>query len=227
MKFDLLVESLLNNSSLDEEYFKTINEKDVKKLQQLVFQQARIKNEYNKPWKGVLYRGGVNNHHVIKSKRGVDIFLTYDENIAKQYADVKSKENGKSPIIKRYMYKGLIFDPSNPHDLKKIKNHIRTDTVVGIIKIKDLEKRNYQVYENPSYQKILKDLGYDGYMDKDDEIDSNIDDLSDEDVLSATSNIAIFDIKNVKLADPITYDDQNQIIPLSQRFDTSKKDTRY
>jgi hypothetical protein len=227
MKFDVIVENILNNYSIDEDYFRAINEKDVRKLQQLVFQQARIKSEYNKPWKGVVYRGGVNNHHVIKSNRGVDIFLTHDENIAKQYANVKSKENGKSPIIKRYMYKGLIFDPSNLHDLKKIKNHIGTDTVVGIIKIKDLEKRNYQVFENLSFQKILKDLGYDGYVDKDDEIDSNIDDLSDEDFLLATSNIAIFDIRNVKLADPITYDDQNQIIPLSQRFDTSKEDTRY
>ncbi len=37
----------------------------------------------------------------------------------------------------------------------------------------------------------------------------------------------VFDSENIKSADPVTYDDEGNVIPLSQRFDQSKKDIRY
>ena len=39
--------------------------------------------------------------------------------------------------------------------------------------------------------------------------------------------IALWDNKLVKSADPITYDDQGKVIPLSQRFDSANQDVRY
>ena len=38
---------------------------------------------------------------------------------------------------------------------------------------------------------------------------------------------AVFDPSQIKSADPVTYDDQGNVIPLSQRFDPAKKDTRF
>jgi hypothetical protein len=37
----------------------------------------------------------------------------------------------------------------------------------------------------------------------------------------------VFDPNNVKSADPVTYDDKGEIIPITRRFDTSKTDIRY
>jgi hypothetical protein len=41
------------------------------------------------------------------------------------------------------------------------------------------------------------------------------------------STIIIFKPNQIKLADPVTYDDEGNIIPLSKRFDESKDDIRY
>jgi len=39
--------------------------------------------------------------------------------------------------------------------------------------------------------------------------------------------IVVFDNKRIKSADPVTYDDDGNVIPLSKRFDTTKSDIRY
>ena len=54
---------------------------------------------------------------------------------------------------------------------------------------------------------ILTDLGYNGVHDG--------------------SEWVAFSSEQLKSADPITYDKNNDVIPLSDRFDTSKKDIRY
>lgn len=46
------------------------------------------------------------------------------------------------------------------------------------------------------------------------------------DGLNAPVNYAVFDPNQIKSADPVTYDNGN-IIPLSQRFDSSNNDIRY
>ena len=40
-------------------------------------------------------------------------------------------------------------------------------------------------------------------------------------------NYVFFDSSQLKSADPVTYDDQGNVIPLNERFDSSKKDIRY
>jgi hypothetical protein len=42
-----------------------------------------------------------------------------------------------------------------------------------------------------------------------------------------TTQYNVFDPNQIKLADPVTYDDNDNIIPLSQRFDASNDDIRY
>jgi hypothetical protein len=41
------------------------------------------------------------------------------------------------------------------------------------------------------------------------------------------AEIVVFSNDQIKSADPVTYDDSGNIIPLSQRFDSSKDDIRY
>jgi hypothetical protein len=44
---------------------------------------------------------------------------------------------------------------------------------------------------------------------------------------SFSEEIVVFSSKQIKSADPVTYDDEGNIIPLSKRFDNSKDDIRY
>ena len=50
---------------------------------------------------------------------------------------------------------------------------------------------------------------------------------SREELPSGSFEYAIYDPSKIKSADPVTYDDDGNIIPLSKRFDKSKDDIRY
>lgn len=68
---------------------------------------------------------------------------------------------------------------------------------------------------NRELVKILKEKGYDGIIYKN-YFESN----------GSTSYIA-FDPTQIKSADPVTYDDNGNVIPLSERFNTEEPDIRY
>lgn len=90
----------------------------------------------------------------------------------------------------------------------------------------DSEKYGYRGYWDSwttrSVAKYAKDLGYSGVTFK------NIIDSGDgRHILPATVYIFFNPQAQVKSADPVTYDDDGNIIPLSQRFNSKKKDIRY
>jgi ribosomal protein S18 acetylase RimI-like enzyme len=60
-----------------------------------------------------------------------------------------------------------------------------------------------------------KKQGYDGFVYKND-----VEDIG-------STSYSIFNPEQAKSADPATYDEQGNLIPLSQRFDTSKRDIRF
>ena len=67
---------------------------------------------------------------------------------------------------------------------------------------------------------ILKRKGYDSIVMK----------IRDDDPLHAgfsSEHRTVFDPSQIKSADPVTRDDNGQIIPLSRRFDSTKDDIRY
>ncbi len=66
------------------------------------------------------------------------------------------------------------------------------------------------IMESPEFSSKLRKLGYDGVIQSKD---------GDEAV--------VFDSEQIKAADPITYDDNGNIIPVSKRFDSENEDIRY
>lgn len=67
---------------------------------------------------------------------------------------------------------------------------------------------------------ILKKRGYDSIVMK----------IRDDDALHAgfaSEHRTVFDPNQIKLADPVTYSDNGNVIPLSSRFDSTKDDIRY
>lgn len=70
------------------------------------------------------------------------------------------------------------------------------------------------------YVDMIKQQGYDGIIIKNTSYDS--------DVFGSNNNqYLVFDSNQVKSADPVTYDNKGNVIPLSQRFNKSNDDIRY
>jgi hypothetical protein len=72
---------------------------------------------------------------------------------------------------------------------------------------------------------ILTDMGFDGVSVK-----TSVDSVTKNKSKSGYKKItqyAIFNPENIESADPATYDNEGKLIPLSQRFDTSKPDIRF
>lgn len=80
---------------------------------------------------------------------------------------------------------------------------------------KEADKIRVQAKEVLS--KYLRDSGYDSMEIK---LDKGTNGRS-------TDTFIVFSPEQVKSADPVTYDDNGKVIPLSQRFNTKNEDTRY
>lgn len=76
-------------------------------------------------------------------------------------------------------------------------------------------------FSDPSFEKPILDYAeQNGY-------DSAIIEVDTDNELVADTFYVVFSSEQIKSADPVTYDDNGNLIPLSERFDTGSKDIRY
>jgi len=95
-----------------------------------------------------------------------------------------------------------------------VHNPLKFDTFNDFAVWADLNETDFG--DTASLRKLLLDEGfYDG-----------IEIRGETDGFDQTITVA-FDPSQIKSADPVTKDDQGQVIPLSKRFDPSKEDIRY
>lgn len=131
--------------------------------------------------------------------------------IEEEYADRDNDEGGNYQLYAK-ADNFLVID-AEEEDWNYIPVYSETAKALGI------EAGRYKTRE---ISKFAKDAGYDGV--KFENLQDNGEFLED----FYTSDIyIIFDPANVKSADPITYDDNGDVIPLSQRFNSSNNDIRY
>lgn len=83
----------------------------------------------------------------------------------------------------------------------------------------DVEAAMEAVDWEANWYDIAKPLGYDGIVKEGYE--------SDDFTNAYIFQYVVFDANQIKSADPVTYDDSGNVIPLSQRFNTEKDDIRY
>ena len=105
------------------------------------------------------------------------------------------------------------------HALGQDKAKILSDTI-------DVNKNGERIglHTTREWSKYAKQHGYDGVIVKD-VWDSG---KSSKDVKAERGDIYIaFDGNQIKSLNPVTYDNNGNVIPLSERFDSSKKDIRY
>jgi hypothetical protein len=163
-----------------------------------------------------------------------------------------SKETGSSMIIPVLLKTDKIFDfrdkktrewlqnwiSSNIEYIKKESRYWEFDFSKNAA-IQNLKNGNWGVFEAlPKLTEDLKSQGYNGYTTleggnllwKDQEWSDffkRAEKHRGRGGLDASLNYAIFNSNDIKAAYPFTYDDNGELIPLSQRFDSSKDDIRY
>jgi len=161
----------------------------------------------------------------------------------KPFAETFPRGNNRtSPrrIITAYLKRGDYFDAGNASDLARLKKFVSDAEIErakshwdaffkenpdgAIIKTTDhipswhsifSKKNGWQMLEHPEVLARLKKAGFDGIkvLEGDEDISSKV----NRDT-GLFENIGVFDPNRIKVSDPVTYDENGKIIPLSERF---------
>lgn len=87
----------------------------------------------------------------------------------------------------------------------------------------ELSDENGDFAINEVIRQAIEDIGFDGIIDK--TVSEKFTNM--QGMYSDTTYYIVFDSSQIKSADPITYDNDGNIIPLSERFNENEKDIRY
>jgi hypothetical protein len=176
-----------------------------------------------------VYHGTVADIKIPRGELGVAAHISRSKKFAEDWANTKfttGERDIKPPKVYEWYIKGEIFDPRNNKHLERIKGDfyksIKSYSGSRVFKEEKelINKSNwkyedYDFFERDDVLKSIKDAGFDGYEDREGKL------------WQWGKNLAIFDPNNIKSADPVTRDDQGNVIPLSQRFQTTSPDIRY
>jgi len=200
-------------SRMDADYLAAVERGDMATAQRMVDEAARAAG-YNI---GPLYHGGITRIDVPRGVRGVAASASFNRDIAQQYADQMQEAYSEGnavlpesaqivgPTVSRWYAKGEIFDPRNQSHIERAG-----------LKDRDLAFtwEDYEIgWEGglSDVARAIRNAGFSGYLER-------------ESATDAFENVSFFKPEAIKSADPVTYDEQGNIVPLSRRFDiTSPK----
>ena len=222
------------SAKLDEDYLNSLRFDANPETAQTYVNEAAERAGYDSSryW----YHGTAGNRfNVPKGRRGVAAHVSLNKDEAWNFAESAPSSSSRgetNPDVRTwYLKRGELFDPTNEDHLKKVlesikpvREKIENQPLSGQWALKDdtynpktWKDKIWDFFEDSEIQKFIKDAGFIGYMDRE----------SPRMTWENTENAAIFDPNSLKEAARITHDDQNNVIPLSQRFDTSKPDIRF
>lgn len=189
----------IRHSKDDTIYISAVERGDMETAQRMVDEAAMQWNAYSVDGKSPLkvYHG--------TRKGGFNKFggrhdFWYFSN-SKEYSNVFAgyKENGEPSHLLKTDTKHF-YNPKIYEAYLKIQKPFVTD---------DINIVEDAFYWDSTLPETMRSQGYDALMLKD------------------LSQIIVLYPENIKSADPVTYDDDGKVIPLSQRFNTKNKDIRY
>lgn len=205
---DTVKEKLL--SDRDNDYMKAVQDGDTETAQRMVDDAAK-KAGYS-----------VRMFHGAKKGGGFTVFrdwsyFTQNEAYARRYMNQSNREDGNS-LYSVYVNLGKTFDTRKAKD-RKLFNQIRMEMGLGEIGERGLLDWT-DGYDLSEYIEE-NELPYDSIV-----LDEGGDMVNGKPVYRGDSYV-VRDSSSVKSADPVTYDDDGNVIPLSQRFQKEQKDIRY
>lgn len=193
----------------DRNYLAAVERGDMETAQKMVDEAAKAAG-YNEE----VFHGMGHRHNVYESgngQYGPGVYFTYDENTGKGYGNVVDHLYVKVGNIADYddAYKALgKRDDQSLDDFARALGFPSFDEM-----IEDWDNDPTDVASNSELIDILRSKGFEGFVD-----DGN-------------SGFVLWDFDGIeyriKLADPVTYDDNGNVIPLSERFNEKNPDIRY
>lgn len=191
----------------DENYLEAVERGDMETAQRMVDEAAK-KAGYN----NLFYHGAKKGGGFTKFKD----WQYFTEN--KQYAERYTDRDKPGSLYTTYVKMENPFDTRKASD-KKLFNEIRQEYGLSEIQASGLPDWT-DGYDISDYIDE-NDLDYDGIV-----LDEG-GDLVDGKPVSRGLSYVVRKSAQIKSADPVTYDDNGKVIPLSERFNTKKSDIRY
>lgn len=152
---------------------------------------------------------------------GKGFYFGSNKGIADDYAQWRERKGGKSRIISAYLKFDNPFIPTESSlgtaeeildkwfpDMWRSSRELGIGYIQGKLDGSVVDLLQFIAEHNKTeVRDVLSDYGYDGIIDG--------------------GEIVAFKASQIKSADPITYDDNGNVIPLSERFDENQEDIRY
>lgn len=222
----------------DADYSAAVERGDMETAQRMVDEAAK-----NVGYDIKVYRGGGQKHNVFDTKRGAGdtqfgpgTYFTDAYGLAQDWAKERAHTSDDNGYVGEYYIKArnLFSDDSTDFNTEQWKNveralrdrgvserelkRIRRWGFYGIAQalqsVGEIEEGSFTPYSwrnAPKVNQILREAGYDGI----------------EAPFYDSRQYVIFDPTQVKSADPVTYDDNGNVIPLSERFNPENQDIRF
>ena len=191
----------------DSDYIAAAERGDMETAQRIVDEAAR---EAGYDTEYVVWRGDAEPYNVLESgvnggNLGTGLYFTPNKGYAEKFA------TRNSPVRKFYLKKGNTFD----YDTFTQEFN---DYAMQWLEDNDMDARmdTDEYTWSMIWDDFISENGYDSVKA------TGVGGLS-----AGASEIAVQNSWQAKLADPITYDDNGNIIPVSERFDLKKEDVRY
>jgi hypothetical protein len=231
-------ESLAVTPEEDADYAAAVERGDMETARRMVDDAAK-----NAGYTIKVYRGGGQKHNVFDTNRGAGdtqfgpgAYFTDAQGLAEDWAKERAHTSDDNGYVGEYYIKAnnLFSDDStefnteqwknverelknrgvSDRDLKRTRNWGFYGIAMALQSVGEIEKGSFTPFDwrnATNVNQILRDAGYDGI----------------EGPFYDSRQYVIFDPAQAKSADPVTYDDQGEVIPLSERFNPENEDIRY
>lgn len=207
----------------ESEYMSAVENKDTETEQKLVDEAAANAGYTQKAYHGTGADFNIFSEENIGKRNvwGKGFYFGTSKGIADDYASLRASKGGKYRIVNAYL---KMDNPYTPHksDLgtaEEIKDRWFSDMwdnsrelgigyIQGKLDNSPLDLLQFIAeHNNIEVQDVLKEYGYDSVKDG--------------------GELVVFNSNQIKSADPVTYDDNGNVIPLSERFNEEETDIRY
>lgn len=159
-------------------------------------------------------------------------YLEYNENYDEETDDYGDPEGSLVDFVEALEFAAEDYESFRPVNFWEALGDsiydggISLKDAISLLKeniIDDLLDENGDLAINEVIRQAIEDIGFDGIIDK--TVSEKFPNM--QGMYSDTTHYIVFDSSQIKSADPITYDHDGNIIPLSERFNSSEKDIRY
>lgn len=218
----------------DADYMDAVRRGDMETAQRMVMEAAKaampntkVVDENGNPL--VVYHGRSEQFNTFERRKGVrfvmgledeveseGFFFTPDKDFAEQYAaNAERRRGGRRETIPTFL------NIENPLDLAFTDNFAQLyEEVTGYeyqLGMDDITNL-WEIMDIEGMADKIKAKGYDGVIFAEERA---------EDGTVTEYSYCVFDPSQIKSADPVTYDDEGNVIPLSERFNERNEDIRY